>query len=152
VLRVHRSIWRSDNAVVFSGRIYSPLLKARGICECVHYLDLVGKVSARRVLVSKKMFLITIKTHSKGFSGKFFSFFAGYSSSNLAALGFPTVNEFIYILTPFVLVLVGLLFLGSICASVLTVWHSLLNYSLTPDSPTLTVMRRIFLGADSLPL
>ncbi len=38
----------------------------------------------------------------------------------------------IYILTPFVLVLVGLLFLGSICASVLTVCTAcLLNFSLT---------------------
>ena len=51
--------------------------------------------------------------HSKGFSGKSF-FIAGNSNSNLAALSFHTVNEFIYILTPFVLVLVGLLFLGSI--------------------------------------
>ena len=54
-----------------------------------------------------------------------------------------TVNEVIYILTPFVLVLVGLLFLGSICASVLTVWPTKLLSHL--DSPTLTVMRRISL-------
>lgn len=83
--------------------------------------------------------------HSKGFSGKFFSFFCGvlYSGSNLAALGFHTVNEFIYILTPFVLVLVGLLFLGSICASVLTVWPT--NLLSHPDGPALTVMRRISL-------
>lgn len=36
---------RSGNAVVFSGRTYSLLLKARGICECMHYpvLRLVGE-------------------------------------------------------------------------------------------------------------
>jgi hypothetical protein len=65
-----------------------------------------------------------MKCTVKGFQASFF-FFCGVPQyvqySNHAALAFRIVNEFIYILTPFVLVLVGLLFLGSICASVLTV-------------------------------
>jgi hypothetical protein len=82
-----------------------------------------------------------IKMHSKGFSGTFF-FFCGVTAISRCQLSF--VNEFI---TPFVLVLVGLLFLGSICASVLTVWPAKLL-----SHPTLTVLRPIFHGADSLPL
>jgi hypothetical protein len=77
----------------------------------------------------------------KAFQASFF-FFCGVTATSLRCLSYWTaVNEFIYILTPFVLVLVGLLFLGSMCASVLTVWPKLLSSH--PDGPTLTVMRRI---------
>jgi hypothetical protein len=86
----------------------------------------VGKVSARRVLVSNEndvLITIIIKCTVKAFQASFFFFF--FCGVQWAAISlrwaFNTVNEFIYVLTPFVLVLVGLLFLGSICASVLTV-------------------------------